>query len=300
MLSPVLVGRDQELTRASAFLDELPHGTAALCFEGEPGIGKTAVWRATTEQATRRGYRLLACRPDQAEARLSFVGLSDLLKDVSGAVLHALPETQRHALALALLLETPRDGRAPDARALAMAFTSALNELARTAPLVVAVDDFQWLDPSSARLLAFAFRRLPTRTIGLLCTLRTPYVSSELTAIGRALGDRFDVLALGGLGRQAIRRIVAEVARTPQAQTSLTRIVDAAAGNPLFAIEMVSAIERAGNTRPAVGVPVADSLRELIAGRLRSTVPRARDALLAAAALSQPTVELPPDRFRCG
>jgi len=285
------------LTRASAFLDELADGTAALCFEGEPGIGKTAVWRATTEQATRRGYRLLACRPDQAEARLSFVGLSDLLKDVSGAVLHALPETQRHALALALLLETPRDGRAPDARALAMAFTSALNELARTAPLVVAVDDFQWLDPSSARLLAFAFRRLPTRTIGLLCT---PNVSSELTAIERALGDRFDVLALGGLGRQAIRRIVAEVARTPQAQTSLTRIVDAAAGNPLFAIEMVSAIDRAGNTRLAVGVPVADSLRELIAGRLGSTGPRSRDALLAAAALSQPTVELPPDRFRCG
>jgi len=169
-----LVGRESELAAAEAFLDRVASGAAPLLVEGEAGIGKTALWRAIATRATERGYRVLACQCEQAEARLSFVGLGDLLGGQTVELPPALPELQRHALAVALLREAPRGDRAPDPRTLAVAFSSLLAELARERPVVVAADDLQWLDAPTARLLAFAARRLGGHRVGLLGTSRTP------------------------------------------------------------------------------------------------------------------------------
>ena len=64
-------GRERELARLDSFLESLPSGSAAFLLEGEPGIGKTTVWRAGVAAAEARGFRVLTSRPAEAEASLS-------------------------------------------------------------------------------------------------------------------------------------------------------------------------------------------------------------------------------------
>src|SRR5207237_2097873 len=98
-----LLGRDVELALLRAFLERRPEGgAAALLLEGEPGIGKTAMWRAATEAARERGFRVLRTCPSEAERTLSFAALGDLLCDVH-EVIARLPAVQRRPLAVALL-----------------------------------------------------------------------------------------------------------------------------------------------------------------------------------------------------
>src|ERR671930_1276003 len=99
-----LLGRDVELALLRAFLERRPQdGAAAFLLEGEAGIGKTAMWRAATEAARERGFRVLRARPSEAEQTLSFAALGDLLGDAH-EVIEQLPAVQRRPLAVALLL----------------------------------------------------------------------------------------------------------------------------------------------------------------------------------------------------
>src|SRR4051794_369447 len=164
MVSEAVVGREHELAVARAVVDGLTGGPRALLIEGDAGIGKTAVWRAALEPAG----RALVCVADAADARLSFSGLADLLADVADEVLPALPPPQREALEVALVLRASASGRPPDPMAAGVALQAVLAELARDGPLVVAVDDAQWLDPATARALSFATRRLAGRPVGVL------------------------------------------------------------------------------------------------------------------------------------
>src|SRR5437016_2360535 len=100
MPGPVF-GRGAELEAAERFLDGLAAGPAALVLEGEPGIGKTTVWREAVRGAEKRGFRVLVTRPAEAEAKLSFSGLADLLREIED--FDRLPEPQRDALEVALL-----------------------------------------------------------------------------------------------------------------------------------------------------------------------------------------------------
>jgi hypothetical protein len=98
-----LVGREEELAAIVRLLDapeQLP-GVAVL--PGEAGIGKTTLWLAGIDAAAARGYRIMSCRPSEAETRFAFAGLADLLGDVAGDVLPELPPIQRRALEAALL-----------------------------------------------------------------------------------------------------------------------------------------------------------------------------------------------------
>src|SRR5438067_172617 len=152
-----IVGRESELAIAGGFLDAARQRSCALVVEGEAGIGKTAVWGAVVAQALAQGHRVLRCQAEQAEARLSFVGLGDLLGDIPRKALQSLPGPQRDALEVALLRE-PARGRRPDPRTVSVALKSLLAHLARRGPVLIAVDDLQWLDAPTARALAFAAR----------------------------------------------------------------------------------------------------------------------------------------------
>jgi predicted ATPase len=98
----MIVGRQRELTLADAFLDAAATGFAVLDLDGEAGIGKTTVWREVLERAEVRGFRVLACRPAAAEAKLSLAAISDLLAEVPEHAFGALSELQRRALERAL------------------------------------------------------------------------------------------------------------------------------------------------------------------------------------------------------
>ena len=103
-----IIGREEELAELRRFLDAADRVPAAFLMEGEPGIGKTALWRAGVELARARHFQVLTAIPAQAETRLSFAGLADLLSPVLADVLPALPGPQRRALEIALLLEDAR------------------------------------------------------------------------------------------------------------------------------------------------------------------------------------------------
>jgi DNA-binding NarL/FixJ family response regulator len=288
-----IAGRDQELRLAHAFVDGLGEGPRALLLEGEAGIGKTAVWRAAVAEAEASGCRVLRCVAEQAEAQLSFVGLGDLAGAVADEFLPALPAPQREALEIALVRRASGSGRAPDPTAVGVGLRSLLIAAAEAGPVVVAIDDVQWLDTETARALAFAVRRLDGHPVGVLATMRTPLAAPEPLGLERALGaERFVRARLGALDPEALRVLIASRLGSAYRRPTLLRIAEESEGNPLFALEIARELGPAPALEPGAPLPVPENLRELVAGRVAGLSPHARAALLAAAALSHPTVDL--------
>ncbi len=166
-----VVGRDRELATVTAFLDALPSGTSGLLLEGAAGIGKTTVWEAGVAGAAARSYITLSSRPAESEATLSFAALGDLMDGLLGQVLPQLPPPQRRALEVALLIADPV-GNPPEQRAVCLAFLAVIRHLSASGPVVIAIDDLQWLDRPSAAALEFALRRLGSEPVGLLASVR--------------------------------------------------------------------------------------------------------------------------------
>jgi DNA-binding CsgD family transcriptional regulator len=290
VVMPGLVGREAELQAAAGFLDRLAEGPAGLLFEGEPGIGKTTVWAETVERA-RGQSRVLCAQPAEAEARLAFAALSDLLEPLLGDVLAELPSPQRHALALALLEEEP-GARPVDQRAISAATLSVLRVLAGNGPVLVAIDDLQWLDRPSARVLQFAVRRLTALPVGVVGCRRlgdghVPALDLERALLhGHCTRIRLGALSLTalcqilereGLGRSLPRR-------------ALSRVMQAAGGNPFFALEIARSLPQ---ELPATGtLELPQNLRGLVEHRIAGLPKSARQVLLAAAAADAPTIEL--------
>ncbi|HXG75550.1 MAG TPA: AAA family ATPase, partial [Gaiellaceae bacterium] len=287
---PTIVGRERELAAVDEFLAVSSRAPAALVLEGEPGIGKTTLWQAAKARAVERGALVLASRAGSSEARLTFVGLSDLLSSLPGSVLEELPGPQRRALDIALL-RAEADGPAPDRRAVSTAFLSVVQALARERPLVMAVDDVQWLDAPSLGVLEFTLRRLTDEPAAVVVTRRLtesgPGESFE--AVLRERGARR--LRVGPLTVAALHEIIkARLGRTFPRPT-LVRIEQVSGGNPFFALEIARALEERGG-QVSGPIPIPDDLSALLRRRLRRLPRETRDALLVAAALSQPTTRL--------
>jgi DNA-binding CsgD family transcriptional regulator len=288
-----VIGREDELGSIDEFLDRIETGPAALVLSGEAGIGKTILWETCVEEAERRVGRVLLCREVEAEASLSFAGLSDLLTDVVDEVGEALLPLRREALEVALLLAKPGEV-APDPRLIGLALLDVLRLLVERGPVLLAVDDVQWLDPASAGALQIALRRLREEPIGLLATQRigpdvvAPFDLERSFPEGRLSRVELGPLSLGGLHRLLRERVGLELTRP-----ELVRLQEASAGNPFFALELGHELVRTG-TRPAVGraLRVPDTLHELLDGRLSRLPTETGDVVLFAAALARPTVEL--------
>ena len=164
-----LVGREQELAFIDEFLAESRSAPGALLIEGPAGAGKTTVWRAGVERAGALGHRMLVCRPARAEVHLLYGGLSDMLVEHVAEVLPRLPKPQRRAIEIVLLLEG--DGTPADQRALAAGVLGILHELATERPLLLAIDDAQWLDPASVLVFEYVLRRLRNVNVASPCVV---------------------------------------------------------------------------------------------------------------------------------
>src|SRR5436305_99520 len=162
-----VLGRDKELQAIDRFLASLMEGPSACVLEGEAGIGKTALWRQGVACAGAASLRVLRCAPAEAEAALSYSCLADLFEGVEQKVFASLPAPQRDAIEVALLRAGHVDAAAGQ-RAVATAAVSVLSHLAASTPVVVAIDDVQWLDGATARVLEFAARRLNGLPVGFL------------------------------------------------------------------------------------------------------------------------------------
>ena len=143
----------------------------ALVFEGAAGIGKTTVFREALRIADENGFRVFACRPGETDAGISFTAVGDLFGAVSAAELGALPAPQRRAVEVALLRVEPEDGgRFLDQRVVAAGVRSLIVAIAAERPVLLAVDDVQWLDSASVSVLSFVLRRLGPEHVGVVAT----------------------------------------------------------------------------------------------------------------------------------
>src|SRR5580704_13097710 len=162
-----MVGRERERREIQQALDSAQSGVSAtLALVGEPGIGKTALLEHAAERAGR--MRLLRARGIESEAQIPFASLLELLRPALHA-LERIPEPQATALASALAL---RPGGAHDRFAVGAGTLSLLAAYTEDAPVVVLIDDAQWLDVPSGQALLFAFRRLIADPIAVFVAVR--------------------------------------------------------------------------------------------------------------------------------
>jgi DNA-binding CsgD family transcriptional regulator len=217
---------------------------------------------------------------------LSFSALSDLLEPVPSDVFAALPDPQRRALEVALLRVSPPTA-AIDVRAVAVAVRSMLALLADTSPVLVAIDDVQWLDATSARALDFALRRIADAPVSVLASRRSGAQQGRST-LAAALSDA-QIIDLGPLSLAAIHEVLKRRLRRALPRPLLLRVHETAGGNPFFALEIARVVIDA-EVAPAEPLPLPADLSQLVLRRVRRVRPATRDVLLAVAVAAQPTV----------
>jgi DNA-binding CsgD family transcriptional regulator len=276
-----IVGREEELASVHTFVARAAGGAGALVLEGEAGIGKSTLWLAGVEHARGRGVRILMSRPAEAECGLAHVGLGDLLEEVLGEILPAISAPRRRALEAALLVQDAGDP--VDQRALAVAVRDSLQLLSEREPLLVAVDDVQWLDPSSSSALGFALRRLASNQVLVLLARRVGD-GAQPSGLEQALGaNRVERLPLGPLSAGALHRFLRDRLGRSFARQTLLRIHERSGGNPFFALELARALDP--EVDPVQPLPVPETLEELVRARINALPASTREALAIAAAV---------------
>jgi DNA-binding CsgD family transcriptional regulator len=279
--------RSVENRAVADFLTAAGAQPSVLVVEGEAGIGKTTLWMAAIEQARERGFRVLSARAGQAESILAYAAVADLLGDIESAFLTALPGVQRVALER-VLLRANSGGPATDQWVVAAAFLSIVDGLAEDTPVLVAVDDVQWLDSSSKSVVAFATRRLRAR-VGVLLTERTdPDIDStvwlQLSRPDGVTRIRVRPLTLGGLHTLFLEKLGRSFPRP-----TMVRIAEFSGGNPFYALELARAM---GGRPPESEAALPATLAGLIRARIGRLEEDARNVLLAAACMADPTVDM--------
>jgi len=293
-----ILGRDHELARLDSSFESLRSVSVKLLLEGEAGIGKTTLLLAGTSAARARGQTILITRPSKADRALPWAGVADLLAGVSDSAVAALPEPQRDALEVALLRRTA-DGRAPNQRAVLTAFANVVAALARETPVVVAIDDLQWLDPPSARALDFLGRRLPPEGVALLAAIRVGGGGGGmLPATHAGLFEPRERMRIVPLTAAALHRLIHERFGLSLPRPALLRLHRMCAGNAFFAFEIVDRLRETGPIDTHVDWPLPEDVRDVVRLHVGRMPARAREELLRAAAAAQPTDELVDDETR--
>ena len=250
--------------------------SAVLVLRGEPGVGKTALMGYAAERAA--GCRVVRALGVEAEMELPFAGLQQLCAPLLDG-LERLPSPQRAVLGTAFGLTL---GAPPDLFLVGLAVLSLLSDAAEKRPLVCLIDDAQWLDRSSAQVLAFVARRLEAESVVLVFAEREPAERDELA--------RLPDLRVTGLSDTQARDLLASVISGPLDDRVRDQILAEAHGNPLALLELpreLSPAKRAGG----FGLPDALPLPGLIEMSFRRRVqqlPAATQRLLLVAA-AEPT-----------
>ena len=274
--------RTAEWHRVRDFAQEVRTLPAALAIQGEAGAGKSTLWRAGIETAVVAGHGLLRSEPSASETDLSFAGLADLLSGVLPRVAEQIPAPQREALEIALLLRAAGD-EPPTARAIALALLTVLRACVSEGPVVVALDDVQWLDEASLDALAFALRRVTSGPLSLLVAARTAATGDPLTADAPppahdwhellAAMPAAEVIDLAPLDMWQVQNLLPRTVSAAQARL----VARQSRGNPFWAKEIVASLDSAESQVP----PLA---RTLTARLSRSLSPDAAEALAVVAA----------------
>jgi len=273
-----LLGREREQEALGRLLETARLGrSGTLVVLGEAGLGKSALLESTIESA--KLFRVLRASGTEWEIELAFAALQQLLSPIL-ALADRLPEPQRDALSVAFGLSS---GPAPNTFLVGLAALGVLSEASDERPLLVVVDDAQWLDRASAQALAFAARRLVAEKIALVVSARES---------GRELAG-LPELRLGPLGRRDARALLMSGLHAPLDEQILERVVLETHGNPLALLELphgLTPTQLAGGFGVPAAVPLHQGLEEEFTRRLGSLPRDARLLMLVAAA--DPTGDL--------
>jgi DNA-binding CsgD family transcriptional regulator len=275
-MATAVLGREPELAAIARVFDDRPPGPVAVLIEGDAGIGKTTVWQAALELARARSWRVLAARPAEAEARFSYGAVRDLLVPVLEETIDALPAPQRRAVETAFL-RTEGHARA---HAVSAGVLGILRAASAAGPVMVGIDDLQWLDAASGRVLEFALRRMRAEPVGVLAASRPPGSGPVPLRLERALGGQpLPTVVLGPMPAGELHRLVHDRLGAWLPRPMLRRVHAASGGNPFFALEMARALIRRGMPASTGMLPVPGTLGELVQDRLAPLSPGAREAL---------------------
>ena len=272
----LMVGRDHERRLLGGLIDSLRVGGGGAAIYGEPGMGKTSLLNFVADRANRHDAQVLTARGIESEAVLPFAAITDLLWPLQ-AHFAALPAIQREALEVCLALSAgpPRGPLAACAGALGV-----LTAAADQSPLVILVDDFQWLDAESAQILLFVARRLVDESLAMVFAVRVePDVPMPDTGL--------PMLSLTGLSTDECAQLAKamNVAVSPQ---KLASLVSSTGGNPLAVVERLRIAGTGGSNESSWASPEGTDLHHSLErtwGRLFDQLPEdARTALFVVVA----------------
>ncbi|WP_020136371.1 helix-turn-helix transcriptional regulator [Streptomyces sp. 351MFTsu5.1] len=282
------MGSPPPLTGRRELLD-LARTAPGVLLHGPEGIGRSTLLAALTADAP---GTVLRCAPAEEDAALPHAGLVDLFAPVPEHCLASLAPEPRAALEAALLRgPAPADDR--DRLALRVAVLDTLRALASTGPVLLVVDDVQWLDEPTAGLLAFAVRRLDGLDIRVLAAERVPE-GEQPTRLRCCPPDTLE-LAVPPLTDEEVAHLVHAGTGAGPHPAALRRIQELAAGNPWYAQELGRAAHRASGSSPAPGAgphafDVPSGLRARLLHRFRELPAPARLTVLLASAVARPSL----------
>jgi DNA-binding CsgD family transcriptional regulator len=278
-----IIGRDEEIRQLLAAVEGLPESGSSILIHGEAGIGKTVLLQAAAVHAGTRGHQVLTATGLESETDLPFAGLRNLLSPVLHG-LGSLPAPQRRAL-LAAFGEVVT-GEPPQPFLIALATLNLVSDATVSGPIVLAVDDAQWLDPPTHDALAFVARRIAGEPVTLIVTWRDGHEGALLDA-------GLNSIALGGLTDRSARELLER--HGPDLPVSdRDRILQHALGNPLALVELPAARRSAGDPEGDLStsaLPLSARLERAFASRLTELPNKTRHLLLVAAVNSENSIQ---------
>lgn len=278
-----LVGRTAELTWVQGLVDGCRERSQIITIDGAAGLGKSALLGAARMAAAGAGAVVLHCAPSEVERGYDHSALGDLLAPVGdlASLSPAIQPRQRLALDAALLRGAPSPA-ASDPRAVGLGLLGVVSALA-AAPLVMLIDDVQWLDGATAAALTYAVRRLPDCGVLVLGARRSGVDGPTLPG---------KMVALAPLTDREITTLLSEVETGPRRLTTreVRSIVAVAAGNPMFALEL--ARHAGGRPEGDDTLSLPNSLHEVVAARLGRLADDVRAAMATIALAGRPDLAL--------
>ncbi|HEX4745770.1 MAG TPA: AAA family ATPase [Gaiellaceae bacterium] len=271
----MLIGRRAERESLRALLDGAARGEGgAVLLVGEAGMGKTALLDDATERVA-GDFTVLRASGAESQTDLPFVGLAEMLEPVARQF-DRIPAPQARMLRNALAIGPA--GEAVDNLAVGVATLGLLAALGARKPVLVAVDDLQWVDEPSRASILFLARRLARLRIALVCASRPG---------GHVAAPELPLLELGGLKQKESRSLLEASARVALVPAVRKRLLEVAAGNPLALVELptgLSTAQLSGLVPLGEPIPVNGGIERAFGARVARLPERTRRALLLAAA----------------
>jgi DNA-binding CsgD family transcriptional regulator len=271
----MLAGRQREREALIRLLESVRRGfSATLVLRGEAGIGKTSLLEYAVANAG--DLRIVRVVGIESEMELGFAGLDQLVRPFLPAVDH-LPPPQRRALESALGLV---EGPPSDCFLVGLAVLTLLSDAANEGGLLCVIDDAQWLDQTSADVLAFVARRCQADRIGFLFGVREPAERSVPL-------EGLTSVTVRGLDAAAAHRLLADLVSGALDRRVREQIVDRAAGNPLALVELTRELtpeQLAGAAWLPDPLPLAADMQTRFWQRVVALPAQVQELLLLAAA----------------